>query len=52
MSSLEKPKKLILKCDDGQNYPILLKGGDELRKDARVMEFNRVGNVSLILPPI
>jgi serine/threonine-protein kinase ATR len=40
LSSIQKPKKLIMRGSDGEKYPILCKPKDDLRKDARLMEFN------------
>jgi serine/threonine-protein kinase ATR len=42
LSSLQRPRKLIVKGSDGLNYPILCKPKDDLRKDQRLMEFNAV----------
>ena len=40
MPSLQRPKRLILLGSDGKNYPFLCKPKDDLRKDARLMEFH------------
>lgn len=40
LSSLQKPRKLIIIGSDGNRYPILCKPKDDLRKDQRLMEFN------------
>jgi serine/threonine-protein kinase ATR len=40
LSSLQRPRKLIIRGSDGQKYPILCKPKDDLRKDQRLMEFN------------
>ena len=40
LSSLQKPRKLIVIGSDGQKYPLLCKPKDDLRKDQRLMEFN------------
>ena len=40
LSSLQKPRKLIIRGSDGNKYPILCKPKDDLRKDQRLMEFN------------
>lgn len=40
MSSLQKPRKIIIMGSDGKQYPFLCKPKDDLRKDARLMEFN------------
>lgn len=44
MSSLQRPKKFTAIGDDGQEYSFLCKPKDDLRKDARLMEFNSVIN--------
>ncbi|GAA6058573.1 hypothetical protein JCM10212_007012 [Sporobolomyces blumeae] len=40
MSSLQKPRKITVRGDDGRSYSFLCKPKDDLRKDARLMEFN------------
>lgn len=40
MSSLQKPRKISIYGDDGATYAFLCKPKDDLRKDARLMEFN------------
>lgn len=44
MSSLVKPKKISLLGDNGKTYAFLCKPKDDLRKDARLMEFNSMIN--------
>ncbi|XP_047310870.1 serine/threonine-protein kinase ATR [Impatiens glandulifera] len=44
LSSLQKPKKIILLGSDGIERPFLCKPKDDLRKDARMMEFNAMIN--------
>lgn len=44
MSSLVKPKKLVFIGTDGKRYPFLCKPKDDLRKDARLMDFNAIIN--------
>jgi serine/threonine-protein kinase ATR len=44
MSSLVKPKKLVFIGTDGKKYPFLCKPKDDLRKDARLMDFNAMIN--------
>ncbi|KAI7901832.1 uncharacterized protein BX663DRAFT_552745 [Cokeromyces recurvatus] len=44
MKSLQKPKKITVYGSDGQTYAFLLKREDDLRKDARTMEFNYMIN--------
>lgn len=40
MSSLQKPRKVTVRGNDGKSYSFLCKPKDDLRKDARLMEFN------------
>ena len=42
--SLQKPKKVTVIGSDGQRYVFLCKPKDDLRKDARLMEFANVLN--------
>jgi len=44
MPSLQRPKKITAVGSDGQNYIFLCKPKDDMRKDARVMEFNNILN--------
>lgn len=44
MSSLQKPRKITVWGSDGKQYPFLCKPKDDLRKDARLMEFNSMIN--------
>ena len=37
--SLQRPKKVVIRGDDGMRYVFLCKPKDDLRKDARMMEF-------------
>ncbi|KAG8185459.1 hypothetical protein JTE90_019718 [Oedothorax gibbosus] len=43
-SSLQKPKKVIVRGSDGKLYPVMCKPKDDLRKDCRLMEFNNLVN--------
>lgn len=47
LSSLQRPKKINLIGSDGRNYIMLCKPKDDLRKDARLMEFNSIVNKCL-----
>ncbi|XP_046866089.1 serine/threonine-protein kinase ATR [Drosophila willistoni] len=40
LRSAAKPKKLTIRCSDGLNYDVLVKPKDDLRRDARLMEFD------------
>ncbi|PWA62876.1 ataxia telangiectasia-mutated and RAD3-related protein [Artemisia annua] len=51
LSSLQRPKKIILLGSDGVNRPFLCKPKDDLRKDARMMEFNAMINRLLLKCP-
>lgn len=44
LSSLQRPKKIILLGSDGVERPFLCKPKDDLRKDARMMEFTATIN--------
>nr|CRZ22794.1 BMA-ATL-1 [Brugia malayi] len=47
MKSLVRPKKITIVGSDGKKYPLMCKAKDELRKDARLMDFNRMVNALL-----
>ncbi|KAK7207679.1 hypothetical protein BZA70DRAFT_271921 [Myxozyma melibiosi] len=47
MSSLQMPKKVKMVGSDGRQYYLLCKPMDDLRKDARLMEFNNMINMLL-----
>ncbi|CAJ1977648.1 unnamed protein product [Sphenostylis stenocarpa] len=44
LSSLQRPKKIVLLGSDGLERPFLCKPKDDLRKDARMMEFTAMIN--------
>jgi hypothetical protein len=44
MPSLQRPKKIGFMGDDGKRYYFLVKPHDDLRKDARLMDFNSMIN--------
>lgn len=44
LSSLQRPKKVLVKGSDGHTYAMMLKPKDDLRKDCRLMEFNNLMN--------
>jgi serine/threonine-protein kinase ATR len=44
MPSMQKPRKIGIIGTDGKTYPFLCKPKDDLRKDARLMEFNSMIN--------
>ena len=39
MGSLQRPKKVVIRGSDGEKYIFLCKPKDDLRKDARMMDF-------------
>ncbi|KAL7118480.1 hypothetical protein ACP275_02G004300 [Erythranthe tilingii] len=51
LSSLQRPKKIVLMGSDGTERPFLCKPKDDLRKDARMMEFNAMINRLLSKSP-
>ncbi|WCJ39936.1 Serine/threonine-protein kinase ATR [Euphorbia peplus] len=51
LSSLQRPKKVVLLGSDGIERPFLCKPKDDLRKDARMMEFNAMINRLLLKYP-
>lgn len=44
MRSLAKPRKITIRGSNGQTYMFLGKPKDDLRKDARLMDFNAIIN--------
>jgi len=44
MPSLQKPRKIGVEANNGDSYYFLCKPKDDLRKDARLMDFNSVVN--------
>ena len=44
MHSLAKPRKITIRGSNGQTYMFLGKPKDDLRKDARLMDFNAIIN--------
>ncbi|CAE6451648.1 unnamed protein product [Rhizoctonia solani] len=44
MKSLQKPRKITAQSEDGLTYIFLCKPKDDLRKDARLMDFNSMIN--------
>ncbi|KAK9475256.1 uncharacterized protein V1510DRAFT_372646 [Dipodascopsis tothii] len=47
MNSLQKPRKITVYGSDGKSYAFLCKPRDDLRKDARLMEFDCMINLLL-----
>lgn len=44
MKSLAKPRKITIRANDGKTFAFLGKPRDDLRKDARLMDFNAIIN--------
>ncbi|PKI83205.1 non-specific serine/threonine protein kinase [Malassezia vespertilionis] len=44
MHSLQKPRKIVVHASNGMRYPFLCKPRDDLRKDARLIEFDSMIN--------
>jgi FKBP12-rapamycin complex-associated protein len=38
ITSKQRPRRLTIQGDDGENYDFLLKGHEDLRQDERVMQ--------------
>lgn len=51
MNSLQKPRKVMIVGSDCTRYPFLVKPKDDLRKDARLMEFDSMINKLLQSQP-
>ncbi|XP_037613149.1 DNA-dependent protein kinase catalytic subunit isoform X1 [Sebastes umbrosus] len=47
MSSIRKPKRLIIRGDDERDHPFLVKGGEDLRQDQRIEQLFVVMNILL-----
>ncbi|EON65245.1 hypothetical protein W97_04482 [Coniosporium apollinis CBS 100218] len=47
LTSLQRPRKLVVRGSDGNSYGLLCKPKDDLRKDQRLMEFNAMINRGL-----
>lgn len=46
-NSLQQPRQVTLKCDNGRSVSIICKYGDDLRKDSRCIEFLNLLNTIL-----
>lgn len=44
MPSLQRPRRISLRGDDGKSYLFMCKPKDDLRRDFRLMEFNDIVN--------
>lgn len=49
--SLQRPRRMAVYGSDGLRYLLLLKGKDDLRKDARLIDFTTTANRMLSLDP-
>ncbi|XP_029105413.1 DNA-dependent protein kinase catalytic subunit-like [Scleropages formosus] len=47
MTSIRKPKRLIIRGDDEREYPFLVKGGEDLRQDQRIEQLFSIMNTIL-----
>lgn len=47
MSSIRRPKRLVIRGDDERDYPVLVKGGEDLRQDQRIEQLFAVMNILL-----
>lgn len=47
LSSLQRPKKIVIRGSDGQLYPFLCKSQDDLRVDSRCLDFCHLFNKCL-----
>ncbi|CAH2285137.1 DNA-dependent kinase catalytic subunit [Pelobates cultripes] len=47
MSSIRKPKRIIIRGNDEREYPFLVKGGEDLRQDQRIEQLFSIMNIIL-----
>ncbi|XP_029935630.1 DNA-dependent protein kinase catalytic subunit isoform X2 [Myripristis murdjan] len=47
MSSIRRPKRLIIRGDDEHDHPFLVKGGEDLRQDQRIEQLFGIMNILL-----
>lgn len=47
MTSIRRPKRIIIRGDDERDYPFLVKGGEDLRQDQRIEQLFGVMNMIL-----
>jgi len=47
MSSIRRPKRLLVRGDDERDHPFLVKGGEDLRQDQRIQQLLGVMNILL-----
>ena len=44
MSSIRKPKRIVIRGNDEKDYPFLVKGGEDLRQDQRIEQLFGIMN--------
>lgn len=47
MTSIRRPKRLIIRGDDERDHPVLVKSGEDLRQDQRIQQLFSVMNILL-----
>ncbi|XP_056377813.1 DNA-dependent protein kinase catalytic subunit isoform X2 [Hyla sarda] len=47
MTSIRRPKKIIIRGNDERDYPFLVKGGEDLRQDQRIEQLFDIINIIL-----
>lgn len=47
MTSIRRPKRIIIRGDDERDHPFLVKGGEDLRQDQRIEQLFGVMNMIL-----
>lgn len=47
MTSIRRPKRLIVRGNDERDHPFLVKGGEDLRQDQRIEQLFGVMNMIL-----
>lgn len=51
MTSIRRPKRLIVRGNDERDHPFLVKGGEDLRQDQRIEQLFGVMNIILHQDP-
>lgn len=47
MTSIRRPKRLIVRGNDERDHPFLVKGGEDLRQDQRIEQLFGIMNIIL-----
>ncbi|KAM4028882.1 DNA-dependent protein kinase catalytic subunit [Anomaloglossus baeobatrachus] len=47
MTSIRKPRKIVIRGNDERDYPFLVKGGEDLRQDQRIEQLFDIMNIIL-----